>query len=246
MWKLWRSRSARQRPRVPEHLRVYAIGDVHGRLDLLDQLFERIRHDLGRGMHSESLCVFLGDYIDRGPDSSGVIERLISLGSDQRVICLKGNHEALLLEFLGNPGLLQEWGRYGGLNTLMSYGLRPPLKPDAARNAELAAALARAMPRAHRGFLENLRPCLTLGDFFFVHAGVRPNVALAHQSEEDLLWIREEFLLHEQLFDKIVVHGHSPVRQPEVLDNRINIDTGAYATGRLTCLVLEGEDLRFI
>ncbi len=246
MWKVWGSRSARHRPRVPERLRVYAIGDVHGRLDLLDQLFERIEYDVRKGTHFETLYVFLGDYIDRGPDSSGVIERLIAFSSNQRTICLKGNHEAFLLDFFGNPSLLQEWGRYGGLNTLMSYGVRPPLQPDAAQSAEIAAALFRAMPQAHRDFLENLRSSLTLGDFFFVHAGVRPHIALAHQVEEDLLWIREEFLLHEQSFDKMVVHGHSPVRQPEVLDNRINIDTGAYATGRLTCLVLEGEDLRFL
>jgi serine/threonine protein phosphatase 1 len=231
---------------MPARLRVYAIGDIHGRLDLLDQLLERIESDVRHGSHLETLYVFLGDYIDRGPASSGVIERLIAFSSNQRTICLKGNHEAFLLEFFGNPGLLQEWGRYGGLNTLMSYGLRPPLQPNAAQSAEVAATLIRAMPEAHRDFLENLRLSLTLGDFFFVHAGVRPRIALEQQSEEDLLWIREEFLFYEQSFDKMVVHGHSPVRQPEVLDNRINIDTGAYATGRLTCLVLEGEDWRFL
>ncbi|MGP0058177.1 MAG: metallophosphoesterase family protein [Beijerinckiaceae bacterium] len=231
---------------MPARLRVYAIGDIHGRLDLLDQLLERIESDVRDGSHLEAVYVFLGDYIDRGPASSGVIERLIAFSSNQRTICLKGNHEAFLQEFFANPGLLQEWGRYGGLNTLMSYGLRPPLQPNAAQSAEVAATLIRAMPEAHRDFLGTLRLSLTLGDFFFVHAGVRPRIALEQQSEEDLLWIREEFLFHEQSFDKMVVHGHSPVRQPEVLGNRINIDTGAYATGRLTCLVLEGEDLRFL
>jgi serine/threonine protein phosphatase 1 len=229
-----------------DRLRVYAVGDIHGRLDLLDPLLARIETDVCRDAGLEILYVFLGDYIDRGPASSGVIERLIAFSADRRTICLKGNHEAFLLDFLANPDVLQNWSRYGGLNTLMSYGLHPPLQPNASQCAKIARELVEAMPEAHRKFLENLPLSLTLGDFFFVHAGVRPNVALERQSEEDMLWIREEFLLHEQSFHKIVVHGHTPVDQPEILENRINIDTGAYATGRLTCLVLEGEDLRFL
>jgi serine/threonine protein phosphatase 1 len=244
--KFWRSNSATRRYRVPDRQRVYAIGDIHGRLDLLDPLLERIAADARSGAKLEISYVFLGDYVDRGPASRGVIERLVGFGADRKTIYLKGNHEALLLDFLQSPGKLQEWCRFGGLDTLASYGLRPALRPTAAQCAEIAAELSRAIPESHRDFLQNLPLSLTLGDFFFVHAGVRPYVPLDRQAEKDLLWIRDEFLRHRQSFDKIVVHGHSPVQQPEVLDNRINIDTGAYATGQLTCLVLEGEDFRFL
>jgi serine/threonine protein phosphatase 1 len=150
------------------------------------------------------------------------------------------------MEFFADPGSLLEWKRYGALYTLMSYGLRPPAQPKTAQCGEIASELAAAMPKLHVDFLQNLYLCLSFGDYFFVHAGARPHVALEQQSEEDLLWIREDFLLHEDLFEKIIVHGHTPVREPEVFSNRINIDTGAYATGRLSCLVLEGEDRRFL
>jgi serine/threonine protein phosphatase 1 len=232
--------------RIPDGWRAYVIGDIHGCADLLDLLLARIEADLPRGEDPQVLYVFLGDYIDRGPSSSEVIERLIELGKRRRVVCLKGNHEAFLLEFLAAPDTLRNWKRYGALNTLMSYGLRPPVRPKDGECAEIALELAEAMPQAHRDFLHDLYLSLSFGDFFFVHAGARPHIALEQQSEEDLLWIREDFLLHEEMFEKIIVHGHTPVREPEIFANRINIDTGAYATGRLTCLVLEGEDMRFL
>ena len=231
---------------VPDHLRVYAIGDIHGRFDLLDPLLARINSDISNSADIESLCIFLGDYVDRGPASSRVIERLIAFGAEQNSVFLKGNHEAYVLHFLENADALQRWRRFGGLETLISYGLKPSLCPTAEESADIAAELMRSMPEHHLAFLQGLHVSMTLGDFFFAHAGVRPNVPLERQSEEDLIWIREEFLLHKESFGKIVVHGHTPVEEPDILPNRINIDTGAYATGRLTCLVLEGANYRFL
>lgn len=139
-----------------------------------------------------------------------------------------------------------DWRHYGGFDTLVSYGLAPSPTPDARERAMLALGLERALPKIHRGFLETLKVSFTCGDFFFAHAGVRPGISLARQREEDLLWIREDFLLHEGAYEKIIIHGHTPVLEPDVRPNRINIDTGAYATGRLTCLVLERDQMQFI
>jgi calcineurin-like phosphoesterase family protein len=244
---VWISRSSPVRePRVPDGIRVYAIGDIHGRADLIDQVFRRIDADLAAVPVRRAIHVLLGDYIDRGPGSREVLDRLIGRGRNHETVCLKGNHEMFVTEFLGNPQSLDEWRRYGGLETLMSYGLAPSMKGGAAEQAGLAAALERALPDEHRAFLASLRPCFTCGDFFFVHAGVRPRVPLERQDEHDLLWIREDFLLHEDDFEKIVVHGHTPVSQPDIRANRINIDTGAYATGQLTCLAIERDELMFI
>lgn len=233
-------------PLVPDGLRVYAIGDIHGRADLLDQLLSRIDADLKQRAVAKALQIFLGDYVDRGPDSARVLDRLIGRGKTHQTLCLKGNHELYLLEFLDNPAVLKVWGQYGGLTTLLSYGLRPTLNADLEEQTELAAALRRAMPKNHLQFLTELPLTYTCGDFFFVHAGIRPGAPLSRQREEDLLWIRDEFLCHEEPFEKVIVHGHTPVREPEVRKNRINIDTGAYATGRLTCLTLERDEIGFI
>ena len=231
---------------IPPGFRLYVIGDIHGRADLLERLLGRIEADVSQRPGAEILYVFLGDYVDRGPASKDVIERLLTLSEERRVVCLKGNHEAFLLDFLSTPAILRDWSRFGGLTTLMSYGLRPTMQPSRDECTEIASSLQSAMPQAHLAFFQDLHVSLTFGDFFFVHAGVRPHVALDAQSEADLLWIREDFLLHEETFEKIVVHGHTPVFEPEVRTNRINIDTGAYATGRLTCLVLEDNAVRFI
>jgi serine/threonine protein phosphatase 1 len=246
---MWKSRlfgAAHAAPIVPDGLRIYAIGDIHGRVDLLDQLFNRIDEDLKRRPAAKALQIFLGDYVDRGSESAAVLDRLISRGQTHQTLCLKGNHELYLLEFLENPALLKVWGQYGGLTTLLSYGLKPTLNADFEEQIELAAALRLAMPKSHYQFLAELPLTFTCGDFFFVHAGIRPGAPLARQREDDLLWIRDEFLSHEEPFEKVIVHGHSPVREPEVRKNRINIDTGAYATGRLTCLILERDEIGFI
>jgi len=245
-WKLLASEAPRKaRPRVPAGYRVYAVGDIHGRADLLSELLRRVDDDKMRG-NATALEIFLGDYIDRGSDSRGVIDLLIARRQEQHVMFLKGNHEDCALEFLRDPGVLSEWKDIGGLNTLFSYGVTPTRHNDPTSQSELAAALGRAMPASHRRFIQGLALSFTCGDFFFAHAGVRPGVPLQKQSARDLLWIREDFLLHEEDFGKVIVHGHTPANEPDVRSNRINIDTGAYATGRLTCLVLEGDQISFL
>ena len=247
-------RSSTRHPHVPNGVRVYAIGDIHGRADLLDQLFKRIDADFAQAPLPHRIEVFLGDYVDRGPASRQVLELLIERGRPHPIergrthqtIFLKGNHETLLLNFPVNPSTLGSWQRLGGLETLMSYGLTPSTKAGPRTQADLGAAFDKALPPSHRRFLNDLKASFTCGDYFFVHAGIRPRVALEKQREEDLLWIRQEFLLCEEDFGKIIVHGHTPVLQPEIRSNRINIDTGAYATGRLSCLVLEADKMRIM
>jgi len=235
-----------QRPQVPEGVRVYAIGDIHGRVDLLDATLERIDADLATKPLARSIEVFLGDYIDRGPASRQVLDRLVARKRNRRAVFLKGNHETFVTNFLNNPRILDDWQRLGGLETLMSYGITPVANADAGTQAHFAAAFSQALPKTHRSFLADLISTFTCGDFFFVHAGVRPGIPLAKQREEDLLWIRHDFLSCEKDFGKIIVHGHTPVPKPDIRPNRINIDTGAYATGQLTCLMLEADRISLI
>lgn len=248
VWELIRIPKRRvRRPRVPDSVRIYAVGDVHGRLDLLDRLLSDINADLATRPIAQPIVVFLGDYIDRGPESAGVVERLITCHSAFKLVCLRGNHEALILQFLDDSALLTDWIRFGGISTMLSYGLGPRLNIWMDKESkEVGEELCRAIPETHRIFLAGLSLSFTCGDYFFVHAGVRAGIPFEEQSEHDLLWIRDDFLLHEEFFDKIVVHGHTPVAEPQVLRNRINIDTGAYATGRLTCLVLESDHVQFL
>ena len=245
MWRFLRPRAKRRWPSLPEGLRIYAIGDVHGRVDLLDATFARIDANLARSSPHRAVHVLLGDYIDRGPASRDVIDRLVERSRLHRMICLKGNHESYLVEFLHNPSVLGDWRHFGGLETLRSYGLDPSTNPDSAEELRLARTLATALPAEHKSLLNKLGASFTCCDFFFAHAGVKPGVPLAQQSEHDLLWIRDDFLLSEQDFGKVVVHGHTPVLEPDIRPNRINIDTGAYATGRLTCLMIE-KDAMFV
>jgi serine/threonine protein phosphatase 1 len=229
-----------------DNRRTYVIGDIHGRSDLLDQIVEEIKRDLETSPVAEGLTVTLGDYVDRGPDSRGVLDRLARNPFPTRYIALKGNHEALFEAFLRDPTVASQWRRWGGLETLHSYGV-PVAQVMVGKGFEEASnALRQSVPQEHFRFLGSLRFSLSLGDYFLCHAGVRPGVPLEHQQPEDLLWIREEFLNSRMSFGKVVVHGHTPTASPEVLPTRINIDTGAFATGRLTCLVLEGESRRFL
>ena len=235
-------RTKPKKPLIPNGMRVYAIGDVHGRADLLDGLFSRIDEHHANNPVARSIEIFLGDYVDRGPSSRDVINRLLRRGSFRELIFLRGNHEVMFAEFLKDPSVLSRWQQVGGLETLMSYGLRGAIsQPDI-----MAEALDIALPEAHRNFLAGLRPSFVCGDFFFVHAGVRPGIPLANQSEEDLFWIRDEFLEHTGDFEKVIVHGHTPVRIPDFRRNRINIDTGAYMTGRLTCVAFETDVVQTI
>lgn len=209
------------RPRVPNGVRIYALGDVHGRADLLDEVLKRIDADLAKNPVPNAIEVFLGDYIDRGPASRQVLDRLVARCQvTHRTVFLKGNHETYITGFLTNPPILDDWQRLGGLETLMSYGITPSINADAFMQLQLATAFAQALPKSHRQFLGDLKLSFTCGDFFFVHAGIRPGIPLEKQREEDLLWIRHEFLLCEEDFSKIIVHGHTPVPQPEILPNR--------------------------
>ena len=229
------------KPKLPDGIRIYAVSDIHGCADLLSDVFAAIDHHLARSGPTRALHVFLGDYIDRGPASRQTIDLLIERSRRHESIFLKGNHEAFLFEVLQDASRLEAWREYGGFQTLMSYGLAPSIKPDRNEQIELVQALARDMPAHHRRFFSNLRPSFFCGDFFFAHAGVRPGVPLRQQREEDLLWIRDEFLHSDENFGKFVVHGHTPVAKPEIRPNRINIDTGAYATGILTLLTIQGD-----
>jgi serine/threonine protein phosphatase 1 len=245
-WKVLARRATTQKPRLPPGRRVYAVGDVHGCADLLSQVFDRIDADLKLRPTSKAVQVFLGDYIDRGPKSREVIDLLITRQERNALVLLKGNHEDYALRFLDDPTVLSAWKNIGGLTTVSSYGVRPKRFSDLQSQHEVATAFRRSMPDNHRRFLQSLALSFTCGDFFFVHAGVRPGIPLRKQSQNDLLWIRDDFLFHEGSFEKVIVHGHTPSREPAVLSNRINIDTGAYATGRLTCLMLEADQISFI
>jgi serine/threonine protein phosphatase 1 len=232
---------AKKGPRLPDGLRIYAIGDVHGRADLLDRKLSLIDAHIVAQPIARPIFLFLGDYIDRGPASREVLDLLINCSKGREMIFLSGNHDVFILNFIENPAVLRDWSKIGGLETLMSYGVKPTLNPDATTQRELAMALAAALPAAHREFLQDLEVSFSCGGYFFVHAGVRPGIPLAQQRAEDMMWIRDEFLLHEEDFGKVIVHGHTPVREIDIRPNRINIDTGAYVTGRLTCVMLEGD-----
>lgn len=236
------------RPSLPPGLRLYAIGDLHGRFDLLQWARGAIADDLARRPADHSIEIYLGDYVDRGPDSRQVVQLLAGGAQpvcDER-ICLKGNHEDVLMQVLDDPRILLYWRELGGFETLYSYGVVPPvlLSDEALRQAHVAFR-SRLSP-AELDFLGGLKLSVEFGSYLFVHAGIDPSLPLDGQRPHDLIWIREPFLLSGADFGRIVVHGHTPAYTPERLANRINIDTGAYATGRLTCLVLEGAEQRFL
>lgn len=234
-------RGASAAPAIPAGSRIYAIGDVHGRLDLLTRLHVLIAADAAKAASRRRVIVYLGDYVDRGPDSRGVLELLLNqpLAGFEHVH-LMGNHEDYLLQFLKRAEVGPHWCAYGGFNTLASYGVRAADFEGARR------ALADAMPPAHVAFMRGLKLTHAEGGYLFVHAGVKPGIALANQKADDVLWIRDEFLESTEDFGACVVHGHTIVETPQQHANRIAIDTGAFYTGRLTALVLEGTEQRFI
>jgi serine/threonine protein phosphatase 1 len=243
--------AARMQPRadkVPDGIRVYAIGDIHGRLDLLEDLLARIgADDRGRGGGARTQYIFLGDLIDRGPDSCGVVERLMTLAAaGMNARFLMGNHEEVFLRAIGGDiRALRFLVRIGGRETLRSYGI----SEEDYRSLdfeELAALATQKVPAAHLAFLERFENMIALGDYLFVHAGLKPGIAIEDQARSDLCWIREEFLNHRDSFGKMVVHGHSITQDIDVRANRIGIDTGAFASGRLTAIGLEGEERWFL
>lgn len=232
---------------APRDTRIYAIGDVHGRADLLGSLQELIAKDADRAPESRKVVVYLGDYVDRGPDSAGVIGRLIDgplAGLDQ--VFLMGNHEEFFLQFLENPEVGTVWLKNGGDATLASYGVKGAKGCSAKDLGVLSKALQDKLPDEHLDFLKRLSISHREEDYLFVHAGIRPGVPLDRQSEDDMLWIREPFLGSPEQHEVVVVHGHTPVEAAEVHTNRIAVDTGAVWSGCLTAAVLHGERQTFI
>ena len=230
-------------PKAPQGRRAYAVGDIHGRLDLLDRLLADIDHDIAGRSAADTFVVFLGDLIDRGPQSGEVIERLRTLrGKAFTPVFLLGNHEEVLLRLLaGERGLLVSWLRFGGAECSQSYGLDPNqliYLPE----AEAIEALRAAVPASHIEFLQTFIDTFRFGDYLFVHAGIRPGVELAGQSQRDLRWIRAAFLDSQADHGFVVVHGHTIASEVVEQRNRIGIDTGAYATGVLTAIGLEGGE----
>lgn len=236
----WRKQATRA-PSTPRGGRAYAIGDIHGRLDLLETLLAAIDEDLERRPARKAVLVFLGDLIDRGPDSRGVVEKLRTFRHEMmRHYCLAGNHEEVLLRLLaGERGILDSWLKYGGAECLRSYGGDPESFASLSEGAALAA-IRKAIPAEHTRFIASFADTLTFGDYLFVHAGIRPGVELSLQSQSDLRWIRSPFLDHEGEHGFVVVHGHTITEVVDSRHNRIGIDTGAYRTGTLTALVVEG------
>jgi serine/threonine protein phosphatase 1 len=242
-----KKKETRRLAEAPSGSRLYVVGDIHGRLDLLLRLYEGIVEDARKEPAGDRRVFYLGDYIDRGPSSREVLEFLMDRDRERLpAIHLRGNHEAMLLQFLEDSSIGPEWLAYGGLATLMSYGVNLKEGETDQKWAAAQQALVENLPNSHKEFLRSLPTHASAGDYFFVHAGVRPGIPLDRQADSDLIWIRGEFLSSDDFHGQIVVHGHSYRTEPDVRPNRIGIDTGAYATGRLTCLVLEGRSMRFL
>lgn len=238
----WRD-NEKSGPRTPRGRRAYAIGDVHGRLDLLDQLLAQIEQDIDCRPPRKNALVFLGDLMDRGPDSRGVIERLRHYRHDRlKPYFLAGNHEEVLLRLLeGERGILTSWLKYGGAQCLTSYGLDAG-QLDLRNETAVISAIRNVIPNSHIQFISSFSDTLRFGDYLFVHAGIRPGIDLELQSQSDLRWIRSPFLEDQSDHGMIVVHGHTISDDVEMEHNRIGIDTGAYRTGRLTALAVDGEE----
>jgi serine/threonine protein phosphatase 1 len=238
-------------PAIPPGSRVYAVGDIHGRLDLLDRLLETIARDLVLSPAGRRVVVFLGDLIDRGAQSRAVIERIMDGPpadgplAGAHYVALRGNHEDTMLHFLADFSVGPRWFRNGGLDTIRSYigEVDAALAVDYPR---LQRLFYRALPPSHLRFLSSIPVRHEEGGYLFVHAGARPGVSLDRQDPYDLMWIREPFLGAAVPFSRMVVHGHTQVPEPEVRAHRIGIDTGAYRSGRLTALVLEETGRRFL
>lgn len=232
---------------LPEGVRIYAIGDIHGKADLLDALFAEIERDSADFAGERVIEVFLGDYIDRGADSRAVIDRLLQAPADgHERICLRGNHEQALLDALQDAQKLRSWMQFGGLATLNAYGVPIPIHVEVDAAEQLLDALHKALPKAHLAFLQQLATEFECGGYYFVHAGVHPAHSLKAQKACDKLWIRDRFLQHSKPFEKYIVHGHSPVAEPDLLSHRANLDVSDAPSASLCALRIEGGQRRAI
>jgi serine/threonine protein phosphatase 1 len=237
----WASNAARRYPPAPAGEAIYAIGDIHGRSDCLRRAHALIDEDRSGGAATE---IYIGDYVDRGPDSKGAIELLVARARATNVVALRGNHEIMMESFLRGLTSFEDWRRFGGLETVLSYGV--DARALLARGAVRPRDLAEKIPAPHLRFLSSLKTIHTLGQYCFAHAGIRPGVPLDAQSIDDTAWIRDDFLNHPGGAGLVVVHGHSPVDDVEFHANRINIDTGAYLTNRLSVLRIDADGSRLL
>jgi len=230
---------------VPAGQRVYAVGDIHGRLDLFEALIAAIEADDARGGPAETTVILLGDLVDRGPDSAGVIARARQWQRRRKVRILAGNHEEMFLSSFDKVETLKHFLRFGGKETVLSFGVDAQAYLLASVE-EVQEMMRAAVPVEDRAFIESFEDMIAIGDYLFVHAGILPQVPFDEQRTGDLRWIREPFLSHPERFGAVVVHGHTISDEPQDRGNRIGIDTGAYLSGRLTALVLEGSSRRYI
>lgn len=230
-----------------KHERIYAIGDVHGCFRQLEELLDLIAHDNARrSAEATPSIIFLGDFIDRGPDSAKVIDKVMTLSEENsNVFALKGNHEQVFCDIAGGDlMMLDDWLRMGGRATLRSYGIDPDWAK--ANKRDLPERLNDVVPANHIPWINHLPLTARSNDYFFCHAGVRPGVRLSRQQNEDLLWIRRDFLNDDRPHGAVVVHGHSIEFDVVIRHNRIGVDTGAYKTGRLSAIMLDGDQYDII
>jgi serine/threonine protein phosphatase 1 len=230
---------------IPPGERVYAVGDVHGRLDLFAALVAAIDADDGAAAPADTTVILLGDLVDRGADSAGVIALVRAWQWRRRVRILAGNHEEMFLRSFSSIETFRHFLRHGGRDTVLSYGVDRAVFLQAELE-EAQEMMRAAVPAGDIAFLKGFEDMIAIGDYLFVHAGIDPRVPIEEQKVHDLRWIREPFLSHAEPYGQVVVHGHTITEGPEDCGNRIGIDTGAFMTGRLTALVLEGSERRYI
>lgn len=253
MRNLFNFRSGKSSPRFAKapagakDARAYAIGDVHGRLDLLTDLLAKIEADNAGRPPAKTWLVMLGDLIDRGPESRGVIDLFLKRPPNfGRLVLLMGNHEEMMLRGLsGEPEVIPNWLKYGGMECAESYGV--PTERIAGHNPQfMEAEIKHAVPQEHLDFLRSFHDSFRFGDYLFVHAGIRPGIPLEEQDHKDLRWIRDDFLECREEHGMVVVHGHTVVEAPDDRGNRIAIDIGAYHTGQLAAIGIEGQERWFL
>lgn len=232
-------------PAVPEGERYYLIGDIHGRLDLFEAMVAAIEDDDNSREPANTQVVLLGDLVDRGPDSAGVVALTRHWQSERTVRVLAGNHEQMMLDAFKKPEILRHFLKHGGRDTVLSYGLTKK-QFNAMTLEELFAALPQLISQSERDYIASFEEYIVAGDYMFVHAGIDPAIPIEDQKRSDLLWIRDRFLNHEGPLDKVVVHGHTIFNKVMDCGNRIGIDTGAFRSGVLSALVLEGDQRRVI
>lgn len=232
-------------PSVPQGERFYVVGDIHGRCDLFDALIEAIEEDDRRSGPADTTIVLLGDLVDRGPESARVIDNALAWGERRKLRYIAGNHEEMFLESFDDKEMLRHFLKHGGKQTVLSYGIKKKRYNELGMK-DLQAELHKIVPQRHREFLAGMEDMVIAGDYVFVHAGINPKHPVDGQKPSDLRWIRDRFLQHREPFSHVVVHGHTIFEDIEHTPHRIGIDTGAFRTGRLTALVLEGEQRRLI